>query len=256
MNERAGFKDHFSGHASAYADARPRYPEALYDWLAAQCPARALACDVGCGNGQASVALAERFEAVIASDPSAAQIANAVRHPRVAYRVEAAEALSVAPASGDLLTVAQALHWFDFEPFFARAREVLKPDGVFAAWSYGVMRITPPVNEVLQRFEHERVGKYWPPERRHVDAAYATIAFPFERIATPAFAMTQVWSAAQALAYLGTWSAVQRHDKATGTSAIDALRPELEAAWGDPETRRTIEWPLLVWVGRRSAAAQ
>jgi SAM-dependent methyltransferase len=255
MNERAGFKDHFSAHASAYADARPRYPEALYDWLAAQCPARALACDVGCGNGQASVALAERFEAVIASDPSAAQIANAVRHPRVAYRVEAAEALSVAPASVDLLTVAQALHWFDFEPFFARAREVLKPDGVFAAWSYGVMRIAPAIDAVLGRFEHQRVGKYWPPERCHVDAAYATIAFPFERMPTPAFAMTQSWTASDALAYLETWSAVQRHDRATGTRAIDALRPEFEAAWGDPSMLRTVEWPLLVWVGRQADEA-
>lgn len=255
MADPAGFKDHFSGHASAYAAARPDYPTALFDWLAEIAPARAFAIDAGCGNGQASLALVARFEAVLAIDPSAAQISNATPHPRICYRVESAEALTAPPASADLVAVAQALHWFDFAPFFTRVAAVLKPGGVLAAWSYGVMRVTPAVDAVLDRFEHGQVGKYWPPERRHVDAGYRTIPFPFPPIAVPRFAMRRDWTAAQALAYLGTWSAVQRHDRATGDSAIAALAPALEAARGDPAVPRPVEWPLVLWAGRRGSDA-
>ena len=135
------FKDHFSGHAAAYHAARPCYPDALFDWLADAAPARGLAWDAGCGNGQASVALAARFARVHASDPSAAQIANAEARPDIAYRIEPAEHCSLPHAGADLVTVAQALHWFDPARFYAEVRRVLKPRGVFAAWCYADCRV-------------------------------------------------------------------------------------------------------------------
>ena len=113
------FKDHFSGHASLYAQARPHYPDALFDWIAQAAPSRECAWDVGCGNGQASVALAQRFERVVATDPSAQQIGNAEPHPRVEYRVEPGERTAIPARSMDAITVAQALHWFDHDAFFA-----------------------------------------------------------------------------------------------------------------------------------------
>jgi SAM-dependent methyltransferase len=244
------FKDHFSKQAAAYAQARPTYPPALFDALAALCARRELAWDAGCGNGQAAREWATRFDAVFATDPSAAQVAGAIALPKVRYAVEPAERCSLPDAAADLVSVAQALHWFDFARFFAEVRRVLRPGGVFAAWSYGLMRIDPAIDAVLHDFEHGTVGPYWPPERRHVDAAYATIDFPFARIDLPPFAMALDWTAEQALAYLGTWSAVQRHDAATGRDAIAALRPALLAAWGDPATVRRVEWPLVVWAGR------
>ena len=137
------FKDHFSGHAAAYARARPTYPDALFDWLAAQCAGHALAWDAGCGNGQASIALASRFDRVHASDPSATQVAAAPTHPRVAWHVEPAEQCSLPDASADLVTVAQAYHWFDYERFAAEATRVLRPGGVVAVWAYGVSSVTP-----------------------------------------------------------------------------------------------------------------
>lgn len=246
----SGFKDHFSKQAGAYAQARPTYPAALFDAISAQCAGHALAWDAGCGNGQAAGEWARRFDAVFASDPSAAQVANASPHPRVRYAVEPAEQCSLTDASADLVAVAQALHWFDFPRFFAQARRVLRPGGVFAAWSYGLMRIDPAVDAVVHAFEHGTVGTYWPPERRHVDAGYTTIDFPFEAIALPAFAMTLDWNAEQALAYLGTWSAVQRHDAATGSDSIAALRPRLLEAWGDADRVRRVDWPLVVFAGR------
>ena len=211
---------------------------------------RELAWDAGCGNGQAAREWAGRFTAVFASDPSAAQVAGAVALPNVRYAVEPAEQCSLADAAADLVSVAQALHWFDFARFFAEVRRVLRPGGVFAAWSYGLMRIDPAVDAVVRDFEHGTVGPYWPPERRHVDAGYATIEFPFERIDLPPFAIALDWQAEQALAYLGTWSAVQRHDAATGVDSIARLRPALREAWGDPARVRRVEWPLVVWAGR------
>src|SRR3954471_23387114 len=105
------FKDLFSAGAAAYARFRPTYPPALFDWLAATAPARGLAIDVGTGNGQAAVALAERFERVLALDPSEQQLANAAAHPRVQYRHAPAEATGAPAACADLVTAGQAFHW-------------------------------------------------------------------------------------------------------------------------------------------------
>src|SRR5690606_31583471 len=134
-NHRMSFHDHFSGHAAGYAQARPTYPEALFDWLAAQCAQRELAWDAGCGNGQAAIALARHFARVIATEPSAEQVAQAPAHPRVEYRVEPAESPSLADASADLVTVAQAMHWFDLDRFHVGVRRVLRPGGLVAVWT-------------------------------------------------------------------------------------------------------------------------
>lgn len=251
MSENLSFHDHFSGHAQAYAQARPHYPDALFGWLARQAPWHDLALDVGCGNGQAAVALARYFEAVHATDPSANQISNALRHPRVSYRVEPAEQIAERDRSVALLCVAQALHWFDFARFFPEALRVMQGDALFAALSYGLLRINPELDTLIQDFELGLVGPFWPPERRHVDAQYTTIEFPFERIETPEFLMQHDWNASQLFAYLETWSAVQRYRKAEHKDPLAALAPALLQAWGDPQTVRTVQWPLLVWAGRK-----
>ena len=173
------FHDHFSGHATTYREARPLYPPALFDWLAREAPVRTLAWDAGCGNGQASVTLAARFARVFATDPSANQIANAAARPNIEYRVEPAEQCSLPSASADLVTVAQALHWFDFARFFAQAGRLLKPGGLFAAWAYADCRVTPAVDALKDRVYIDLTGPYWPPERDYVDAGYRTIPMPF-----------------------------------------------------------------------------
>jgi SAM-dependent methyltransferase len=250
------FHDHFSGHASTYREARPLYPPALFDWLARAAPARALAWDAGCGNGQASVALADRFARVVATDPSESQVANAEARPNVEYRVEPAENSSLAPASADLVTVAQALHWFDFARFFAEVERVLKPGGVFAAWSYADCRVTPAVDALKDRVYVDLTGPYWPPERAYVDAGYRTIpmplgaAAPFEEIVAPAFEMRVDWDAGQFLAYLRSWSATQRYIRANGGDPVATIEEELREAWGDPSQPRAVRWDFNVRCGR------
>jgi SAM-dependent methyltransferase len=242
------FKDHFSGHATTYRDARPQYPAALFDWLASEAPARRLAWDAGCGNGQASVALASRFARVHATDPSANQIANAEARPNIDYRVEPGEASSLPSASADLVTVAQALHWFDFDAFFGEVHRVLKPGGLFAAWAYSDCRVTPAIDALKDRVYVDLVGPYWPPERALVEAGYATIPFPLDEVAAPAFEMVVDWRAEQFLAYLRSWSATQRYRKAVGEDPVASIERDLRAAWGDGA--RAVRWDFHLRCGR------
>jgi ubiquinone/menaquinone biosynthesis C-methylase UbiE len=245
------FKDHFSGHAGAYAAARPTYPPALFDWIASVCEGRWLAWDVGCGNGQAALALAERFDRVIATDPSAAQIAEAIPRTNVEYRVERAEASTLAAGSADLVTVAQALHWLELDAFFGEVRRVLAPTGVLAVWCYGLSTVSPPVDAVFTDLYTDTLGTYWPPERRHIEAGYRTLPFPFTAIEpVPPFEMRCDWTLAQYLAYLRSWSASQRYLAETGRDAIADLEPRFAAAWGDPAEPRPVRWPLAVRAGR------
>lgn len=244
------FKDHFSGHAAGYRDARPGYPAALYQWLATLPAAHQRAWDAGCGNGQATVALAAHFDMVVGSDPSAPQIAVAEPHPRVRYVVEAAEATTIDAASIDLVTVAQALHWFDQPRFYAEARRVAKPGAVLAAWTYALCSVTPAVDAVVEHFYTETVGRYWPPERRDTENGYASLPFPFAAIAAPPFAMQEHWTLAQFCAYLRSWSASQRYVKAEHRDPVAALEPALMQAWGAAGQRQAVRWPLALRVGR------
>lgn len=248
------FKDHFSTQAATYAAARPTYPPALYDWLAGQCARRELAWDAGAGNGQCARALARHFTHVIATEPSAAQVANAIAHPRVEYRIEPAEQPSLEAGSVDLLTVAQALHWFDTDRFWPAVRRVLRADGLVAAWSYETSSVDPEVDRVFHHLYEDVLGPWWPPERAHVIEGYARLAIPLEPLAVPPFDMQVEWTLAQYLDYLRSWSASERYRTAHGTDAVSGVADAMAAAWGDPLQRRTVRWPLNLRVGRLAAA--
>ncbi|MGH8190345.1 MAG: class I SAM-dependent methyltransferase [Rhodanobacteraceae bacterium] len=249
-NDTTHFKDHFSGHAGLYAKARPHYPDVLFAWIAQTAPARGLCWDAGCGNGQASVALARHFERVVATDPSGQQLGNAEARPNVEYRCERAENATLADHSADVVTVAQALHWFDLPAFVTEVRRVAKPDALFAAWCYAGFRVTPAVDAVVGYLYDDILGNYWTPERRLVDEGYASLALPFVAIGAPAFEMRCDWNLAHWLAYLRSWSAAQRYLKLTGCDAVTAITDELIAAWGDPEESRAVRWTLAIRAGR------
>lgn len=247
---RMNFKDHFSGHADLYVQARPRYPAALIDWIAAQAPARACVWDVGCGNGQASLALAQHFEHVIATDPSAEQLRNAAAHPRIEYKHEPAEHTSIADHRVDAVTVAQALHWFELDAFVAEIRRVARPGALFAAWCYANCSVTPAVDAVIAHLYDDILGAYWPPERRLVDEGYASLDIPFAPINAPAFEMRVDWNAQQLLTYLTSWSSAQRYLKDTGNDAVAAIADKLIAAWNGAEQAHAVRWRLAIRAGR------
>jgi ubiquinone/menaquinone biosynthesis C-methylase UbiE len=213
------FTDHFSKQAAGYAKFRPRYPQELFDYLGSIAPSRQLAWDCGTGNGQAAVGLASVFDHVIATDASEKQIANAQSHDRVQYRVGPAEHSGIGSETIDLIMVAQALHWFDLDRFYAEARRVLKADGVLAASAYNLLHIEAAVDAIVNRYYHEVVGPFWPPERELVER-FANLSFPFHEIDAPQFEMTVQWNLDHLLGYLRTWSSTQRFIAAKGCDPL------------------------------------
>lgn len=245
------FNDHFGKVAEQYADFRPHYPAALFDWLASQCTTHECVWDCGAGNGQASIPLANYFSSVYATDASATQIAQAGPHPRIQYRVAGAEKSGLASHSVELVTVAQALHWFDLDRFNLEVRRVLKPGGVIAAWSYGMISVQGvEVDAAVQHFYKHTIGPYWPPERRHVENGYRDLDFPFQRIDPPTLSMSVHWTLDQLLGYLRSWSASARYLSAMGKDPVMSLAAELLPVWGGIEHRRQIDWPLSILAGR------
>jgi len=244
------FKDLFSLQASNYARFRPVYPPELYAWLAAQAPTRRLAVDVGTGNGQAAVALAAHFEHVIGVEPSDGQLANAPPAARVEYRRGAAEATGLDDASADLLTVAQAFHWFEHAAFFAEVRRVVRPGGCLAVWCYGLTSVTPEIDAAVHFYYEDLLGPFWEPERKLVEQGYRGVAVPFEELRSPPFAMQLSWSFDHLLGYLGTWSPRKPFLAARGQDALEVALPRLRAAWGEAG-ERPLSWPLSVRAFRR-----
>lgn len=245
------FHDHFSSVASRYAEFRPRYPAALFNWLATLVSPDSAVWDCAAGNGQASVDLAERFVRVIATDASHEQIVSAKPHPKIEFRVAPAAQSGLPDQSVGLVTVAQALHWFDLKQFYSEVRRVLRPDGVLAVWAYGINRSDDPaINDVIADFYKNVVGPFWPPERRLVESGYTTIEFPFRKLLPPALCMEAQWTLEELTGYFSTWSATNRFIKATGRNPLEDLTHRLGRVWADPTAPRRIEWPLALRVGR------
>jgi SAM-dependent methyltransferase len=251
----SSFPDHFSSVAAGYAAHRPKYPEAFLDFLASIAPAREAAWDAGCGSGQLSVALASRFERVLATDASPQQIAKAEPHPRIEYRCARAESSSLPGACVDLVVAAQAAHWFDRPAFYAEARRVAKPGAAIALATYAWPSGGPDVDPLIDAFYGGPLGPHWPPERKYTEDGYRSIEFPFDAIEAPPLEVRVEWDLAGFLGYVETWSAVLSFVKAEGRARVEAFSAELARAWGPPDAVRTIRWPLSVRAGRIVTAA-
>ena len=233
-------------------------------WLAGLAPSRRRAWDCACGPGQAAVSLARHFERVVATEASLDQLAQPFLlgdrnwQARVSRVRSLAERSGLAPGSVDLVTVAQALHWLDFDAFWSEVRRVLVPGGAVAVWGYGLLTVEPKdadpekggrVEALLHRYYRQVVGPYWPPERRHIEERYRSIPFPFEELPVPRVVWESVWTREHLLGYLGTWSAGKRYREAREEDPRDRIAKELAAIWPEGEGRR-VRWELFVRVGR------
>jgi ubiquinone/menaquinone biosynthesis C-methylase UbiE len=260
----ADFKDYFSTKSDSYANYRPTYPAALAEQLANLCEEKKTALDCGCGSGQFSVLLAVCFENVIATDASSKQIENVTQHPNIQYKVAPAEQAPLPDHSVDLVTVAQAAHWFDLEKFYAEVKRVLKPKGVIALITYQILKpkgvialITyqnsivddHEVNGLIENFYGKTLDEYWPPERRLVESGYKTLPFPFHEIEFTSPPMTAEWNFQQLYGYFTTWSAFKAFEAAGGSPESEKFKKELAIAWGDVDTTKIVNWPIAVRVG-------
>lgn len=245
--------DHFSTQSAEYSKFRPSYPTELFDWLASICSERDLAWDCACGNGQATLGLSSHFRAIVATDLSQSQLDHAPASSKIEWRLAHAEDSGLESSSVDLITVAQALHWFDLAKFWKEVNRVLKPGGVIAVWSYGVFELEDPsINAICDRFYYETVGDFWPPERKIVESGYGSLPFPFLEISAPAFQLQLNWSLDQLLGYIASWSATTRYRQAKGTDPIPELQKTLNRYFMTPTMR--VSWPLSIRVGRKSGS--
>lgn len=251
MNPSPGrFDRNWFEHGGAdYARYRPGYPDALVAALAASAPGTGRAVDVGCGTGQLTARLAPEFDEVIGVDPSAEQLINATDAEGVRYLCAPAERLPIAEETTDLITVAQAAHWFELDAFYREAHRIAVEDGVLALISYGVVELEGEVGERFRQFYDTEIGPFWPPERRHVESGYADLPFPFRRIPVPPTEMSAEWSLARLLGYIATWSATRRAAEAGHGDRLTHFAAALTDLWGDPALPRSVRWPLTVLAG-------
>ena len=242
------FKDHFSDKPEEYAASRPGYPEELFEFIIGHCPQREIVWDCATGSGQAAKEWSRYFKGVIASDASGAQLQSAFQAANISYRAFAAENTPLPSHSVDLVSVAQALHWFDTEAFFNEVKRVCKPGGCLAVWGYGLTTITENIDAIVSDFYTNTVGTYWPPERRLIEDRYQSIDFPFQEIETPEFQMRLQWSAQEFLQYISTWSAVKRYIKAKEEDPVILLQSSISPYW-PAEEKLEVRWPLFLRLG-------
>ncbi len=244
------FKDNFSKQADLYARYRPLYPKDLYDYLESICEEKDLAWDCATGNGQVAFEIARFFDKVIATDASQAQIDFAKQSANIDYRVATAENSGLESESVSLITVGQAIHWFDFEKFYAEVSRVAKKNALLAIWGYGLHRIDAETDKVIDYFYKDIIGEYWDKERKHIDNAYTTTPFPFEVLPSPVFQMQTSWNLEDLIGYLNTWSSVQKYIKTHQKNPVGLITPELEEIWGDTNREKLICWDIYLKVGK------
>lgn len=245
------FKDYFSKHSKDYARFRPHYPDDLFQYLNTLVNNHLSAWDCGTGNGQVALSLVKYFQKVYASDASASQIANTIKHNQIEYFVSVAESTSLASQSIDLITVAQAFHWFDATRFYEEVKRVLKPDGILAIWCYGYLEIPTAEEKLTTALDnlYQIVEPFWPPERNLVNTGYKTIPFPFAEIITPNFSMSMQWSAEELIGYLSTWSSTQR---CLAEKGEEIILKAMEAIANSYPVNQSLEihYPITLRVGK------
>lgn len=260
--ESSPAKDLFSAQSKEYASSRPTYPRALFEFIVSLVDEKNLAWDCATGSGQAAVVLADYFKEVVASDISARQLENAQQKSNITYRIFHAEDTPLEDNSVDLITIAQALHWFDFDRFYSEARRVLRKrkdgktggGGIIAAWAYGLHIISPDVDKVTRQLYEDILGdKYWPAETKYVEDRYETIPFPFEQIPAPEFQIQLSWNLTELVNYFRSWSSVQKFIEKNKYDPVSEILDSLEYAWGGKNKaneKRKVVWPLYVKVSK------
>ncbi|HEY9048358.1 MAG TPA: class I SAM-dependent methyltransferase [Ohtaekwangia sp.] len=241
-------KDFFSGHSKIYAAFRPDYPEAIYEYILQYVKHTDIAWDCATGNGQVAHALAKHFTRVEATDISQQQLDNAAQASNIRYSVSPAERTSFADHQFDLITVAQALHWFDRDKFYQEVKRVGKPGGVLAIWGYALLYIEPVIDAIIMNFYTNTVGPFWDDARRLVEQEYKTVSFPFKEIDSPKFSIDVGWTLEHLSGYLESWSATQKYIQKHHQNPVTAVVETLRKHWPAGESKK-VSFPVFCRIG-------
>lgn len=239
----------FDDNADLYASYRPRYPKELFDFIASLVQSHDEAWDCATGNGQAAIGLAQNFSIVEATDISEEQIANAFQSENINYSVQPGESTSFRDNQFDLVNVAQALHWFDYDKFWDEVARVLKPNGMFVAFSY----LWPHINDDIDQILEERIKKviepYWASNNKLAWDSYRSLDLPFKAIASPNISLENHWNLDQFLNYIHTWSGIRRCMDDIGSDFFEEARRVLQSEWGDSSQKMVVKNPLVIIAG-------
>ena len=241
-------KDLFSKQAEDYAKYRPVYPKGLFEYILQFVTEKNTAWDCATGNGQAAFALAQYFKKVIATDISEKQLSLAKPHPNIKYQIAAAEQTNFPDNSFDLITVAQAYHWFKFDAFENEVKRVAKKDAVIAVWGYNLFSTNnAAINAVIKKFYTEIVGAYWDAERKYIDNCFSSVPFNFTPLPTKDFFINTEWSKDDVVGYLNSWSAVQHFIDDRKYNPVDDIISDLDLLWKDI---KHVSFPVFLKLGR------
>jgi SAM-dependent methyltransferase len=227
-----------------YASFRPNYPAELFNHLVSMCTDRVSAWDCATGTGQAAVALAKHFDSVAATDLSKEQIQHAQLHERIRYTVQSAESTTFLDQSFDLVTVAQALHWFDHPTFFAEVKRVLKPGGILAYWGYSWFQVSPEFDHAFDETVLAPLTPFWSEKSKILWSGYAEIHPPFLRLQCPPLVLQVDWTLEKLMGYVQTWSATQLAERELGPRFMPDALHHLIDFWSSPGIR-TVRMPLV-----------
>jgi len=244
--------DHFSSTSKEYSYSRPIYPDTLYKYLNDVSPNKNVAWDCATGNGQAAIGLCKYFRNVIASDASKGQLDYKFTRDNIRYDIFPAEKANIGDDCIDLITVAQAAHWFDLDKFYKEVTRVGRSNGILAIWSYGMHQIDKDIDALSAKLNigGDILGKYWPLETNYVKDDYKTIPFPFIEIESPKFEMTVNWNLDDLVSYMQTWSAVKRYNTEKKFNPLDLIMDKLEKLWGKHENQKVVKWDMNIRVGK------
>ncbi|HSP41150.1 MAG TPA: class I SAM-dependent methyltransferase [Gillisia sp.] len=241
-------KDNFSEVSNEYSRFRPGYPQELYNFLKTEIKCFERAWDCGTGNGQVAVPLSQMFRMVYATDISTNQLQNATPGNNIIYSRQPAEKTNFGSEMFDLVTVGQAIHWFDFDQFYGEVNRTLKKDGSIAVMGYGLVNTDPETQELIHQLYYNILDSFWDPERKFIEQKYSTIPFPFRERPVPIFNTILNWNIHQLVGYLKTWSAVQHFIKKNGYDPVQEIIPELELSFGKGGE---VTFPIFLRLGKK-----
>ena len=240
----------FDTKPEIYARSRPLYPDSLFEYLSSLCKEHQAAWDGACGNGQASVGLAQYFDVVQATDISKEQISNAIPNPKVKYSVQPSEHTNFLHDQFDLVCIAQALHWFNYDQFWPEVKRILKPGGIFTAWGYSWFSANNEIDDCINEKFLKIIEAWWAPQNKLLWDHYQNIPFPFEPLDSPEINLSVEWDLDQLFAFLHSWSATRQRMEEKGTAFFLEAFDSVKALWGDRGKKRKVDLDFCILVGR------
>ena len=243
-------QSYFDFSSDVYSKGRPTYPPELYLWLSNQVKNQQCVWDCACGTGQVSIDLAAYFEQVEATDISESQIAEAIPHRKVNYKVSPSEVCEYPDQHFDAICVGQALHWFDLEKFWPEVKRTLKPGGIFACWGYSWLSVCPEIDDIINSQIMSKLKPHWPAQNRTLWNQYDDVTFPLEMLDVPEFELTFKWNAYRLFDYMQTWSAIRALEHEDATQVLADAWDAIIKVWQEPLEKREVTIPFFVKAGR------